>query len=101
MATVQLRVDDELKRDATAIYEELGLDLSSAIRMFLKRSVAARGIPFSTILEPEPSASAVLALQAMSELGASAHANGVADMKLGDINQEISAVRQKRRSSGD
>ena len=31
MATVQLRVDDELKREATAVYEELGLDLSLSL----------------------------------------------------------------------
>ena len=41
MATsiVQFRVDDDLKNEATKIYEELGIDLSTAMRMFLKRSV--------------------------------------------------------------
>ncbi|NMW65531.1 type II toxin-antitoxin system RelB/DinJ family antitoxin [Mobiluncus mulieris] len=100
MATVQLRVDDELKREATAVYEELGLDLSSAIRMFLKRSVVARGIPFATVLEPEASVSAATALQAMTQLGVSARANGVSDLKLEEINQEVAMLRRERRSDG-
>lgn len=45
MATsiVQFRVDDDLKNVATKIYEELGIDLSTAMRMFLKRSVIVNG----------------------------------------------------------
>lgn len=53
MAIVQFRVDDELKSEASTIYEKLGLDLSSALRMFMKRSVAMNGIPFSMVLEKE------------------------------------------------
>lgn len=53
MATsiVQFRIDDDLKAQATEIYEKLGLDLSTALRIFLKRSVAVRGIPFSMTLD--------------------------------------------------
>ena len=53
MATsiVQFRIDDDLKAQATEIYEKLGLDLSTALRIFLKRSVAVKGIPFSMTLD--------------------------------------------------
>ena len=53
MATsiVQFRIDDDLKTQAREIYEKLGLDLSTALRIFLKRSVAVRGIPFSMTLD--------------------------------------------------
>ena len=51
MAMVQFRVDDDLKKQATEVYENLGIDLSSALRMFLKRSVMVNGIPFSMILD--------------------------------------------------
>ena len=33
---VQVRVDEKLKEDVTTIYEELGMDLPTAIRIFLK-----------------------------------------------------------------
>ena len=39
MAIVQFRVDDDLKMQATSVYEKLGIDLSTALRMFMKSSV--------------------------------------------------------------
>lgn len=50
---IQFRIDDELKAEATALYEKLGIDLSTAMRMFLKRSVSVNGIPFSMVLPQE------------------------------------------------
>ena len=41
---VQIRVDEKLKDDAAAVYENPGLDLSTAVRIFFKRSVAENGI---------------------------------------------------------
>ena len=55
---VQFRIEDDLKAQATEIYEKLGLDLSTALRIFLKRSVAVRGIPFSMTLDSDISLSA-------------------------------------------
>ena len=46
MAIVQFRVADAVKKEATEVYEKLGLDLSSAIRMFLVRSISENGLPF-------------------------------------------------------
>lgn len=49
MATsvIQVRVDDNLRQEATEIFEDLGIDMSTAVRMFLKRTVKERGLPFS------------------------------------------------------
>ena len=45
-AMIQFRVDEDLKRKATEVYEQIGLDLPSAMRMFMKRSIVMRGLPF-------------------------------------------------------
>lgn len=52
MATtvMQIRVDEELKERAAAICDGLGIDLPTAIRMFMKRTVLQNGIPFSMTL---------------------------------------------------
>ncbi|NLK45415.1 MAG: type II toxin-antitoxin system RelB/DinJ family antitoxin, partial [Treponema sp.] len=42
---IQIRVDNKLKEDVSAIYDQLGLDLSTAVRIFFKRTVAEQGIP--------------------------------------------------------
>lgn len=47
---VQFRVEEDLKREATALYEKIGLDLPSAMRMFLKQSLLANGLPFPAVL---------------------------------------------------
>ena len=48
MATVNLniRVDEELKKQAETLFSELGLNMSSAITVFLRSSVDYQGIPF-------------------------------------------------------
>ena len=47
MATINLRVDERLKKDAENIFSELGLGMTSAITIFLKAVVRNDGIPFS------------------------------------------------------
>lgn len=44
--TIQLRVDDFLKSAADELFTSLGLDTSTAIRMFLTMAVETGGIPF-------------------------------------------------------
>ena len=44
---VQFRVDEKLKNEASKIYEDLGLDLSSAVKLFFKKTLKMSGIPFS------------------------------------------------------
>lgn len=47
--TIQVRVEDELKNSADALFASLGLDTSTAIRMFLIASMEAGGIPFAVV----------------------------------------------------
>lgn len=53
MATsiVQIRMDPVLRDSATETFEALGLDLPTAIRIFLKKSVAVHGLPFDVRAE--------------------------------------------------
>lgn len=44
--TIQLRVDDFLKSAADDLFASLGLDTSTAIRIFLTMSIETGGIPF-------------------------------------------------------
>ena len=43
---LQLRIDDTLRKDASDVYSQLGLDLPTAIRMFLTQALAVNGFPF-------------------------------------------------------
>ena len=52
MATVptQIRIDEELKKQAVDLFAQLGLDMSSAMNMFLKQCVLRGGLPFNVEL---------------------------------------------------
>lgn len=47
MATLQIRIDDAIKKQADTLFSSLGLDTSTAIRIFLNASIESAGIPFS------------------------------------------------------
>jgi DNA-damage-inducible protein J len=43
---VTIRVDRELKEDAEALFDYLGINMSNAVNIFLRKAVDQRGIPF-------------------------------------------------------
>ena len=45
-ATVFARVEPEVKEQAEAVLEKLGIPMSNAVSMFLRQIVLRRGIPF-------------------------------------------------------
>ena len=93
MAVLQVRVDDDLKNQATAIYNELGIDLSTAIRMFLKRTVLEKGIPFDTKLD-DVTLKGILAIERMRTIS---EENGNSNMTLDEINEVIRLAREDRK----
>lgn len=46
VSTIQVRVDDDLKRRSDMLFKDLGTDTTTAIRMFLTQAVANNGFPF-------------------------------------------------------
>ena len=46
MATLQIRVDDEIKRKVDTLLTGLGLDTPTAVRIFLAAVIDNDGIPF-------------------------------------------------------
>ena len=96
MAIIQFRVDDDLKSQATSVYEKLGMDLSTAIRIFLKRSVVANGIPFSMVLEDDDYSS-FKARQAIKNMQRISLENGNSEMTLDEINEEIRLARLEKK----
>lgn len=95
-ALVQFRVDKELKQEVAEIYEMLGMDLPTALRMFMVRSKMERGVPFKTTL-PENTVTRADALDAFEELRR--QAADVPEMTLDEINAEIRETRAARKAA--
>ena len=47
--TLTIRIDDALKADAEEVFEDIGLNLTTAITSFLKKCVAVNGMPFQLV----------------------------------------------------
>ena len=45
-STITVRVEDKLKKEAGDVFREMGMDLSTAITIYLKQVVRTNGIPF-------------------------------------------------------
>lgn len=50
--TLQIRVDEDLRTEADDVLREIGLDVPSAVRIFLAKVVRTRGIPFELMATP-------------------------------------------------
>ena len=93
LTTMTFRVDDSLKKDFDKLCDEFGLTNTAALTIFMKTMVRERRIPFEIRTEPldEVSAKGRLAFWA---LRAEARRNGLTDMTLEEINEEIRAARR-------
>ena len=54
MIQVNVRIDEDLKAKADALFDDLGLNMTTAIIMFLKASIRKNGIPFDITRETMP-----------------------------------------------
>ena len=45
-ATLQMRMDAELKEEAEQLYKDMGTSLAEAVRIFTRQSVQEQGMPF-------------------------------------------------------
>jgi DNA-damage-inducible protein J len=51
---IQIRIEDDLKKKADALFTDLGIDTTSAIRLFLTQAVMRNGIPFEITRIEDP-----------------------------------------------
>ena len=54
MAQVNIRIDDDLKVRADNIFNELGLNMTTAFTMFIRQTIRQGGIPFEITTRRDP-----------------------------------------------
>jgi DNA-damage-inducible protein J len=54
MSQVNIRIDDDIKDRAEALFEDLGLNMTTAINMFVRTSVRQGRIPFEVTTKTDP-----------------------------------------------
>lgn len=51
-ANITIRTDKELKREAEIVLDDMGLNMTTALTMYLKKIVRERRIPFEISADP-------------------------------------------------
>lgn len=53
MAQLNLRLDDDLKEESAKFFKEIGMDLSTGIKIYLTKVVKEQAIPFALSLDQD------------------------------------------------
>jgi len=85
---ISIRMDSNLKAAAEALYEELGMNLSTAFNIFVRQSLRVGGIPF-TITTETPNAITVSAMLEAEQIARDSDAKGFDS--LDDLFKELKA----------
>lgn len=85
----QMRIDEDLKNRASSLYDNIGIDLPTAIRMFLKRSILVQGIPFDTRIDNNNKG-----IEILNQINKQSKINKTDNLSLEEINQEINDYRK-------
>ena len=64
---LNIRTEPDIKKEAESIYKELGMNMSTAVNIFLRQSIRCNGIPFELRLD-EPSGSTIEAIEEAENL---------------------------------
>jgi len=54
MAQVNIRIDDGLKEKAEILFNEIGLNMTTAFNIFVRQAVRQGGIPFELTVNTDP-----------------------------------------------
>ncbi len=79
-ANFTIRLDGNVKKEAESTYNELGLNLTTAINVFLRKSIAVGGFPFDVRME-EPNKETLRALLEAEKISKDPNAKGYADVE--------------------
>ena len=103
MATtnITVRVDLETKRDFDVFCENVGINATAAINMFIKAVLRTRELPFivTDLNEHDKRLFKTLAVQSIKNMREVSAANGNSEMTLDEINAEIEVSRKESRDN--
>ena len=78
-SNISIRMDSNLKAAAEELYEELGMNLSTAFNIFVRQSLRERGIPFK-ITEGTPNQETVSAMLEAERIAKNPNVKGYRDV---------------------
>ena len=77
--TVNVRMNAELKKQAEELFGELGMNLTTAVNIFIRQSLRQGGIPFNVSLD-EPNRETVSAMLEAKRIARDENVKGYRDL---------------------
>lgn len=90
-----VRMDTDTKKRFDELCKDFGMSANTAFNMFARTVIKQERLPFE--IESEKQAKLQRAWEAVERMRASAVANGIADMSMEEIDEEIRQYREERR----
>ncbi len=90
-ATFSVRMDEDLKRQFDILCADFGMTATTAFNIFARTVVKERKIPFE--IQASEEITRASGKKAFYELRAEAKRNGIQDLTLDEINEEIQQAR--------
>jgi len=91
LTSLNIKIDRDLKREADALFNAMGMTLSTAVNVFVRQAVQEQAIPFQIQLNEKGQFHKIL-----NSMRANAAMRGF--MTDEEINNEIKAVRMEIKS---
>ena len=91
-----VRMDADVKKKFDELCKDFGMSSNTAFNMFARAGIKQERLPFD--VESERQAKIQRAWEAVERMRASALANGISDMTMEEIDEEIRQYREERRA---
>lgn len=75
-----IRIEEELKHEANALFSDLGMNLSTAFMVFIRQAIRVQGLPF-TVTRDTPNKETVAAVQEADQIAKTDDVKAVKNMK--------------------
>lgn len=95
---IQFRIDHDLKIDAENICNQLGIDLTTVLKMCLKQMIIQKGIPFSVHLpDDEEKYHSDFNVNDSKRQGIDKKSDKDFKIDIRGINEEVESIRKENR----
>ena len=95
--SMTVRMDAGVKASFEKLCSQFGMSVNTAMNVFANAVVRQRRIPFEVTADPSPYTTG---LEAFRALRTEAEKNGLQEMTLDEINEEIRQARKEKRGKG-
>lgn len=98
--SITVRVDEDVKKQFDTFCENVGMNLTTAMNMFMRAVIRTRQLPFTVtdvVVNSDSVQNAKDAIKTMQSISAT---NGTDNLTMDDIDSEIAAYRNSKRTSG-